>query len=400
MAGVNRPVRLTLLTAHAVFLLCACHRAAVWTARTPDHQSSLVVQARDGRHCVRLDARDDGCFDGVDVHSITFDRTGSHAAIAVRVGTRWTVAVDGRPGAPWDGVGAPRLSADGAHVAYPAYSGGRWRVAHDANVGPPFDAIVAGSLLIDDAGCGVVYVARRGAEHVVVSGADVSAPWQSVRALALDTAQQTSCVRRPRTAFAARDSAGWHLVYDGMVGTAYDDIRDVRFATSSEVLAIARRGHRESLLRSGRPVAWHDAILRIAVGHDGRVGYLAQEGSDAVAIMEDRAELARGAVADLALGAAGHVAWILNTGPRQSIVSTTGTYQFDRVVEGSLQFVGSGRSWAALVGDRVRRELRVVIDGRDTGRTFDWSEIARMVRQTGGAESIRAWVASEALRHD
>ncbi len=352
---------------------------------------------------MRLATRDDGCFDGVDVHSIAFDRSGSHAAIAVRVGAQWTIAVDGRIGALWDGVGAPRLSAVGGHVAYAADSGGRWRVVLDGRGGPVFDAIVAGSLTLDDAGCVVAYVARRGADQLVVSGADISPPWRSVRALAIepamDTARKAACTRPPHVAYAARDSAGWHLVIDGQAGAAYDDVRDVRFATSTDVLATAQLRGRESLLRGrGTPVAWHDAIVHVALGPDGRVGYLARDGDDVVARLDDRTELARGAVTDLAVGTNGDAVWVIDGGLRQSIVSARGQFDFDRVVEGTLQYIGNGPSWTALVGDRARRELRIVVDGRDTGRRFDWSEITRRLRQGGGAEGVRAWVAAEARR--
>ncbi len=389
----------------AMACLGACHRPYRWTANTPDLRASLVVEEREGKHCVRLATRDDGCFDGVDVHSIAFDETGMHSALAVRVGIRWGVAVNGRLGAMWDGVGAPRMSSSGGRVAYAADSSGRWRVVHDGAGGPSFDAILAGSLQLDHSGCTVAYVARRGADLLVVAGAYTSIPWLAVRSLVLahtsEAVRDSSCRHTPSVAYAARDSAGWHLVIDGQAGPPYDAVRDVRFgALHDDVVAIARSHDRESLIRGRRePSVWHDEIIHVAVGRDGRVGYLVQDGDDVVALVDGHTELARGAVTDLALGGDGDAVWVVDSGRRQSIVSATGSFVFDRVVEGTLQYLATGQSWAALVGDRARRELRIVVDGRDVGRRFDWSEITRRLRQGGGADAVRAWVAAEAVRH-
>ena len=380
-----RPARLSLLA--LLIAGGACHRAPVWTAATPDLATQLTVRARDRQSCVRLGRREQGCFDGVDVHSIAFDATGAQVAYAVRDGERWAIAVNGRLGRRWDGVGAPRLSRDGLRVAYPADSGGRWRVVVDERAGKAFDALVAGSLRFDSAGGHVAYAATRGEEVRVVFDEQESEAWKAVGEIVL-----------PPIAYTARAWDGWHVVLDGVAGRAWEQARDLRFTALGQVMYVARAQGRESLVIGERVVTWHDEVVLVARGVGDRVMYLARDGALLRALRTDGRELARGALTDLALGVDACAAWVTAEGERQTIVAPHGHFGFDIVVAGTLQFVGDGTSWTALVGDRARRELRVVVDGELTGARLDWIEVTRRVQQQAGDDGLRSWVAAEARR--
>lgn len=386
-AARRAALQTVLLVLPLLFAGSACHRAAVWTAVTPDLTSQFTVQERDRRSCVRLGTREQGCFDGIDLHSVAFDSAGAHVAYAVRDGARWAIAVDGRLERRWDGVGAPRLSPDGLRLAYPADSGGRWLVVVDGRAGKAYDAIIAGSLRFDSAGRHVAYAAQRGADVRVVFDGRESAPWRAVGEIVL-----------PPIAYTARDGGGWQVVVDGVASRAWEQARDLHLTSVGQVVYIARAQGRESMVMGERVVAWHDEVVLVALGTGDRVGYLARDGDLLKALLSDGRELARGALTDLALGAREYAAWVTTEGQRQTIVTPQGHFGFDLVVAGTLQFIGDGTSWAVLVGDRARRELRVVVDGRLTGMRLDWSEVTRRVQQQAGEAGLRSWVAAEARR--
>ena len=64
----------------------------------------------------------------------------------IRIGSKWSVIVDGKGGPTYDGTGitGPVFSPDGAHVAYAGKTDGKWSVVVDGQEGPIFDAIPCG----------------------------------------------------------------------------------------------------------------------------------------------------------------------------------------------------------------------------------------------------------------
>lgn len=388
-----RPARWLVLVLPGLFV-GGCRRGATWTAPTPALTSRLEVVARDGRHCVRLAAREQGCFDAVDVRTVAFDSLGARAAYAVRVGTRWAVAVDGRTGALWDAVGAPRMSPDGAHVAYPAEARGRWHVVRDDSAGASFDAVRAGTLRFDATGRRLAYVARRGTALHVVDDGIVSEAWREVGDLAFAPRRAGAGV----LFYTAQDATGWRVVRDGAAGPRWPQVRDLRVAPDGRAAHVVATGGREAVVTDSVPSRWHTAVLGLSLTDDGRGAYVARDDTLLAAWLMDGTRLAAGEVHDVALGAAGRAAWVRATGERHAIVAPHGTFVFDLVVAGTLQFTDDGAQWTALVGDRARRELRVVVDGRVRGRRLDWEEVTRRVQQGAGAEGLRTWVAAEARR--
>lgn len=371
-----------------------CRPGAVWSALTPELSSRLEVYGRGGKHCVRLRGLEQGCFDGVDVHSIAFDSAGEHAAYAVRVGARWGIAVDGRAGPLFGAVGAPQLSPDGKHVAHAAEAAGGWVVVRNGVTGDPFDAVVTASLRFDRSGNHVAYVARRGAGMHVVLDSAVSPPWQTVGELVFGPTGTNA----PALHFSARNWAGWLVVSAGRAAAVFDSVRALAVLPDGRPAYVAIERGRESLVIGVDRGAAHQEILTVAIGADGRSAYLARDDTSVAGYAADGRPFLQGALIDLALGTAGRAAWVRAAGDRQEVVAPGGTFVYDLVVAGTLQFLDDGATWTALVGDRARRKLHVVIDGRVTVRTVDWSELTRRVQQGTGAEGLRSFVAAEARR--
>jgi len=115
-------------------------------------------------------------------------------------------------------------------------------------------------------------------------------------------------------------------------------------------------------------------------------------------IVDGRVAARAPGITDLVFGRGGRQAYVTGEGERMVVVDEQTRHAFDLVVTGTLQFVGGGTVWACLVGDRVRRELFVVVDGVRVGRPFDWSEIVRQMQDGDGAAAVRAWVVAEAER--
>lgn len=439
-------VRLWRVTAVVTVTLAAlgCRSSARWSAMAPDHRTTVTVSSRGGRSCVVVATRRDACVDGMAVRTLAFDSSGAHVAYAARVGDRWTVVRDGISGARWDGVGAPRLSRDGARLAYPALENGRWRVVVDGVAGDAFDAILSGTLTFDPTGRRVVYAASRGdSVHVVVDG--VTSPgWSGVGRLALDGegAHVAYAARRGvrwrvivddqpgpehdeigqvvlgsasvlrgdgadgadsraamRLAYAARDSARWRVVAEGNPSEPFDAVRALVHPPNGEAIAfIARLGEREGVVRGGRIEGWHDSVEPPAFSPDGRWGYVARDGDSVSVIVDGRVAARAPGITDLVFGRGGRQAYVTGEGERMVVVDEQTRHAFDLVVTGTLQFVGGGTVWACLAGDRVRRELFVVVDGVRVGRPFDWSEIVRQMQDGDGAAAVRAWVVAEAER--
>lgn len=376
-------------------LVAGCRGAPMWRATTPNLEGELRVISRGAQQCVTSGSRVQGCFDGVDVHSVAFDSLGRHAAYAVRVGDRWGIALDGTVGALWDGVGAPTLSAAGDHLAYPADSAGRWRMVLDGRPGRAFDALIAGAVVLTSGSAHVSYAAQLGSMVHVVTDDSLSPAWLEVGELRY--ARTSNASSGPVLHYSARDAAGWHVVSDGVIGPASSRI-SLLTPLRSGVAFVAGDGAKEAVVMAGRALRTHDEIITMAVAPDHRFAYLARDGDRTTVLDASGEEIVRGAIVDLALGSAGRVAWVTLQDATQAVTGPHGTVEFDLVLVGSLQFVREGRCWAAVVGNRARRELRVVVNGTHWGRSLDWTELTRRIQQRASREALRSWVAAEGER--
>ena len=408
----------------------ACAPRPAWHAVSPDHRSTVDVVQRGSSVCVARDARDVGCYDAVDLHRLEFSPEGAHLAYPVQHGRRWAIVRDGRLSAWWEAVGAPVWAGNGSRMAFAAFDGTSWRVVVDDEPGEAFDAVLDGSLVIDSRGKHVAYAARRGdSAHVVVDGVPGQG-WPSVGLIVLgaggdgvayvarSTAGAMAVVNGRigplhdaivslilsdsgvRAAYAARDRGRWTVVEPEGERGPYEQVRALSFHPDQRRVAfVARAGSSESVVSNGLTQGWHSSVERAAFSAGGaHWGYVGHD-SRGSRIVIDGAEVAREAWArDLVLSEHGrHRAWVARGADSLlAVVDDRGRYHYDVVVDGTLQFIGAGGSWACLAGDRRRRRLFVVVDGAATDRLLDWSELIRLGDRHAASAALRAWVGAEA----
>ena len=373
----------------ALSLIVAACRAPVWTAASPTGRTIEVQQAA-GMLCVQgMVRRSRTCFDAVAIHSLAFDRDGRHLAFAARRGSRWTMVRDDEPGLNWTGVGAPRWSPDGSVLAYAAERDDRWHLVVDDSPGPAFDAILERSIAFGNGR--VAYAARRGDSIHIVTGDRVSRGLLGAAHLTFDPTGDVA-------AYAARDHTGWHVVVGDSTTRAHDAIAGIALGPGGLAYVASDTG-RVRVIEQGREHNAFDEVQDLA-WYGGGVVYLASAGDSSFivrggAIVERDA---RGSLADVVVSQAGRVAWVAVVGDRMSVGDRARRDTFDLVVERTLQFV-DGERLACLAGNRATRELFVVVDGRRVGAPLAWAELVRWVRQPGGEDALRDWVAGVSRSH-
>jgi len=411
----------------AAALQSACATAPPWRGLSPDHRTTVEVATRGRLSCVTVGRGATVCHDGVAVRAIAFSRHGGHVAYPAQDGARWTIVRDGIPGALWDGVGAPVLSADGARLAFPALSAGAWRVVVDGRVGEPFDEIIARSIAFSPGGESMAYAARRGDSTQVVINGVASAWWDGIgvvtfsktgahyayaaRRAARVTLVVDGAVQPPhdaisevamsadgdRWAFAARDGDEWRVIERSASHGPYAAVRALAFRPGTgDLTFIARVDDRERVVMGGVAQAEFRSVDAPAFDADGGTwGYVARD-SGVAQVLKDGIVIARESwAADLAIAPHGlRFAYVARRHDTLAVVDSHGTrYAFDVVVEGTLQFVGE--SWACLAGDRARKKLYVVVDGIGLARRLDWEEVVRLMSAGEERDVLRAWVGAE-----
>lgn len=416
----------------ALPLVAGCRPAPAWHAVSPDHGTRVLVREGRGGTCVTVAARAPHarrCHDAVNVSGLAFARRGGSVAYAARDGDRWRVFHDGRASAAWAGVGPPVLSADGARLAHAASDGVAWRVIVDGIRGAPFDSVVAGSIGFDDAARRVAYAAWRGdSAHVVIDGI-AGRGWRAVDRLGFapgsgpvawvgalgdrhhlvvgDSAGPANLAvgeiawtrAGDRLAYAARADHGWHVVAGTWRSEPYGEVRALAWLGTGDEASpafVARAGAREAVVVRGAPHAWHGRVGALVVTRGGRWGYVA----DGEQVLVDGRPLAiERLVTELAIADDGsRHAYLAAAGDTMLVVDDRGRHRFDLVVDGTLQFVDGTSAWACIAGDRARRTLFVVVDGRRTTRRLDWAELVRLTQRHGERADValRDWVAAEA----
>jgi hypothetical protein len=393
---------------------------------SPDRGTQVVVQEQSGRSCVAIDGKAQRCHDAVSLAGVTFAVRGGSVAYPARVDGRWVVVHDGRAGPSWDGVGVPVLSVDGGHVAYPVLDRTGWRVVVDDRPGPEFGAIIANTIVLDSTGSHHAYVGQRGDSSYVVIDGVASRGW-SLASRPILAGNATAYVARlgaaamlvtdgragpphdsigdvaysPRAstwAYAARDAGAWSVV-GGEPGLApFAEVRELSWPpgrNTSHPAFIGRTAEGEAVIMDGVAPLWHARVSSLAFARVGpRWGYVAND--DAVYV-DGALRATEPAAADLVISDDGsRVAWVAERGDSTDVVAGDKRHTFDLVIPATLQFLPGRPTWVCLAGDRKRRALFVVVDGRRTDRAFDWEEIVRMSQRADAVGTLRAWVAAEA----
>lgn len=376
------------------------------TVALSDDGAHLAYAGKVGRRWwVVLDGRAGPPVDGIGAVVLG---PGGRLAYAAEVDGEWRVVADGRIGPAFDQLkaGSLRFSPDGARLAYVGKRGAASHAVVDGEAGPGFEGIAA--LLFSDDGRRLGYLGREtDGARLVLDGRPLE------RYLEIS---EFAFGRGDRVAFLARDADGWHAVVDGEPGTAHDSAFGLTYAPDGESAAyVARDGGRERVIVGGREEPAFDLILseklvfdprgggpvyaaargeqtfvvrggapgpafdrigspRLAPG--GRLTYAAERGGRAVLVIDDE-------VVDEYVWAGGpafapdgeRFAYLARKGERMLVLVDSAAFAFDVVVVGSLVFSADGSHWACLAGSFEERELRLVIDGRETARIFDWDEL-------------------------
>jgi hypothetical protein len=151
-----------------------------------------------------------------------FNSTGLRFACRAKRGDKWTLIVDGKERAAFDGIKSMLISPDGEKVVYSAKQSGKWvKMLDDKEIGQPFDDLGGGYWSFGDSGLQhYAYAAKRGAKWLVVNDSKEGAEFEDVRAPRLI---------RGRLVYAAKvkKSSGpdkWTMVVDGQKGGEYDAV--------------------------------------------------------------------------------------------------------------------------------------------------------------------------------
>jgi hypothetical protein len=189
-----------------------------------------------------------------------------------------------------------------------------------------------------------------------------------------------------------------HVVVDGEEGPSYDAIRGLRYAPSGDRLVYAaRRGANEGIVLNGVVRQWHDSVEAPVFSSDGsRWGYIAHDSGRSTVVVDEAIVAREESATDLVLsGATRRTAYVARRGDEAAVVDDRGRHAFDLIVTGTLQFLADGSRWVCLAGDDQQRKVRVVVEGLETSRALDWSEIARLLKREPSVQSLREWVAAE-----
>ncbi|MEO7367012.1 MAG: hypothetical protein ABIZ36_03585 [Gemmatimonadaceae bacterium] len=413
--------------------LCAftasCASSPVWRSVSPDRGTRVAVREVRGQSCVTIGSKAPRCHDAISLAGVAFAARGGSVAYPALVDGRWVVVHDGNAGPSWDGVGVPVLSTEGNHVAYPGLDQAGWHLVIDDRSGPAFAAIIAGSIVLDSTGNHHGYVIRRGDSAYVVIDGVASRGWsRASRPILAADATHTAYVARlgtpamlvtdghagpphdsigdvvysPRAstwAYAARDAGIWSVGGDEARLAPFAEVRELSWPpsrTTSHPAFIGRTAEGDAVIMDGVAPLWHARVSSLAFARVGpRWGYVA---NDEAVYVDGALRATELAAADLVISDDGsRVAWAAERGDSTDVVADDKRHTFDLVIPATLQFLPGRPTWVCLAGDRKRRALFVVVDGRRTDRAFDWEEIVRISQRADAVGTLRARVAAEAL---
>ncbi len=195
-------------------------------------------------------------------------RVHGHLAVVISRGEQDTVRLDGRSFAAGGKVSDLCFSADGGHVSWLAKSGGATRAYVDGRAGQ------AGALIFPVflPGGGWAYTYRVGQRQrllvnerphglfdridlVDTHGGNSDRDWHGGASPALPPTE------RPRFWVGRNGKLRWLLTADQRYGP-FDRIDAVHLSPDGRHWAcVVRGGSRETVLRDGRPMSWHDRVL-------------------------------------------------------------------------------------------------------------------------------------------
>jgi hypothetical protein len=380
-----------------------CGPALLWYGHDPQRARRLELRAGEGQQWLaevgRPGARPAAirrspAFDALEMSELVWSADGRRFATAGRRGSRWHVLVDFVESPPWDGVGALVFSPDGRHFAYAAERAGRWLAVLDGHAGPSYAGIVEGSLVFSPDSRRFGHAAiEPGCVRLVLDGRP-GACHAGVRSIALaDQPAGDVFVIADQGTPAIWQGGRVHPV-PGLSAFAADPRRG-RWA------AVLRTDEADVVVAQGQVVEQAREVRELVFAPDGRLAYAARLPDGQVVVVVDGAR--QGPWPDAAglafSGDGARLAYAVRQGGGAAVVADGRLHRFDVVVETAIGWSGDGAHWAALVGDRRRERLSIVVDGR-AHLKFDGAELFGGAA-VGAADPgvLRQWVVAELERH-
>ena len=455
MRRTSAAARILVLT----LALAGCGPDLVWYGHGTDRTRRFEIYQRGSEQWLVEGERVSARFDAIATQGFARSPHGSRVAFAAlrkdATGReRWQVLLDLRPGPSWDAVAALRFDPRGTRLAYLAELGGRWRAVVDDRPGPGFDSIDPDTLAFSPDGTRVGYVAFDGACQRVVIDDHVGRCVHAVRAFALaaraendlvieSDAQrsehsrvlvggvQVLAVEQPVGRLVTDASrAHWALELVGfgeqrarLVGRRAENAQPAPLAEADQLGHIVlapdgsrlaytlRQGDRwfavldDGASSAGSPLrsTAYDAIEAPVFSADARhVGYLARGTAHADVVIDGhvRERVPTPTATALALSPDGtRLSYVYRDAHGPVLVVDRAAHRFDVIVEGTLRFDPRGEHWAALAGERSRRELFVVVDG-EVRLPFDATELfgGGLGEEGDVIELLGRWVEAELAR--
>ena len=214
-----------------------------------------------------VDGRPDAVYDDIQEDSVPFyfSPDGKRTAYIARIGTKWSVVIDGQPGALCDGVGRGtfEFSDDGVRTAYAAQQDGKWQVIIDNRLGPKYDEVEASSRIFTLGGTRVAYSANQdGKWRVVINGTEGPGYDDVSELIYSPDGRRIAYVTGRIVDRFTRDQS---LVVDGQVGPWYRQIGELcMFCGSSGHVSSAYFGHRSDMA-NGKFVLGHDNVYGVVL---------------------------------------------------------------------------------------------------------------------------------------
>ncbi len=445
-------------------LLMACAPGVVWRGASPDHDTHAEIMHLRADQWVRIAGKDgpvfDGpVYDGIGAGSLAFSPDGSKIAYAAQRKRAWRVVIQdadlrGKPaeGPAVDGLGDLRWAPDGQRLVYEAERAGKWHMVrhdvgdHHEHWSPPHTALFQDSLRFE--GDRPATLGARPAKGEARSGARyayVASDGACVRVVAVDNNETLGpcfaaiggLLVTDGVAYTARDADGAHVVVNGDVGPAQEQISALVMAYAS-VAYIAHRGERAFVVHDGQQIDEADDITGLVMNDDGRLAWVVRVGDRQhlvvngvrgpardlvdppvfgdgfVAHIEKDGATTRVVIGERVVGehddagelvlAPGRWAYVAND-TTSAVIVDGAAFPLPALIPGTLQFSVGGEHWGCLSGDPVSRDVMLVIDGKPR-RPLDFEALAahlqarlKQQREANVDAFLRAWVAAELARH-
>lgn len=362
----------------------------------------LVLESKEGR--VRFhevgpasETRAHPWADGVLEGSVALGPRGRVAYVAERGKERCVVATGARERC-FDGVASLVWGGPSGDVlAYGARRGDAAFVVRGAEVFGPFEDFAG----LESGGRGQWALVREEDAWFVTDGARRLGPYVRVGELSFAEDRPVFWATRESARCDDVESASCDeekvVVDDGVEHGPFGSVEDLEIGADGATVSYIDRGAQRDTLyvnhAASASAAPFPRITEVAIGADGRVGFVARDGESRVVVVEDEVLGAWVAAQELTLVAPGRDLVLARSHGVDVVVEGKTEHPIGHALSGSLVVDASGRGWAiASVGEDGVMWHR---SGSDEARAVDVEAIVGEVLRARGDEgeaALRAWL--------